>query len=809
MKKYRELSYKELKRYIDPSELDFKTTEDLEPLEGIIGQERAVKAMEFGLNIKMRGYNIYMSGPTGSGKTSYAQSCIKDFAKNEPVPYDWCYVYNYSKPSNPIALRFPPGLGKEFRDDMNELIEYLLADIPKAFSSEEYEKEKSEIIKDYQNKRDDLLNQLKEKAQKLGFAVKMTGAGIYFVPIVNGEVIEEEDYRNLGKEVQEQIDQLTDEIQSEVTETMKTIRNLERKARQKIEDLDYKIGLFAVGHHINYLKEKYKEYDRVIKYLEAVQEDVLENIQEFLEYEEDEEEAQPPVPAALMPFMVKSIEDVVKKYRVNLFVDNTEIKGAPVIVDFNPTYNKLIGQIEYDNEFGNLTTDFMKIKPGLFHQANGGYLILQAKDVLNNSYSWEAIKRVLKTKEVTIENLRELMGLTAVSSLKPEPIPVSVKVILIGSTYLYDLLYAYDEDFRKLFKIRVDFDSEMDNNHENIKMLARFVHGFTKRENTAPFTADAIAKIAEYASRLAENQEKMTTRFNSIVEILCEASIWSKMSNKKEITAEDIEKAITEKEKRSNLYEEKMEELIKDNVIMIDCEGEKVGQINGLAILDTGDYRFAKPSRITATTYMGQSGIINIEKESEMSGNIHDKGVQVLTGYLGQTYAQEFPLSLSCRICFEQSYSGVDGDSASSTELYAILSSLSGVPIKQGIAVTGSINQNGEIQPIGGVSHKIEGFYKICKLKGLTGEQGVIIPYQNVKDLVLKDEVIEAVKEGKFHIYPISHVDEGIEILTGVPAGQKDENNRYDENTIHGKVYAKLKAFYEKTLEQNHSKENN
>ncbi|NLM48397.1 MAG: AAA family ATPase, partial [Epulopiscium sp.] len=484
MKKYRELSYKELKRYIDPSELDFKTTEDLEPLEGIIGQERAVKAMEFGLNIKMRGYNIYMSGPTGSGKTSYAQSCIKDFAKNEPVPYDWCYVYNYSKPSNPIALRFPPGLGKEFRDDMNELIEYLIADIPKAFSSEEYEKEKSEIIKDYQNKRDDLLNQLKEKAQKLGFAVKMTGAGIYFVPIVNGEVIEEEDYRNLGKEVQEQIDQLTDEIQSEVTETMKTIRNLERKARQKIEDLDYKIGLFAVGHHINYLKEKYKEYDRVIKYLEAVQEDVLENIQEFLEYEEDEEEAQPPVPAALMPFMVKSIEDVVKKYRVNLFVDNTEIKGAPVIVDFNPTYNKLIGQIEYDNEFGNLTTDFMKIKPGLFHQANGGYLILQAKDVLNNSYSWEAIKRVLKTKEVTIENLRELMGLTAVSSLKPEPIPVSVKVILIGSTYLYDLLYAYDEDFRKLFKIRVDFDSEMDNNHENIKMLARFVHGFTKRENT-------------------------------------------------------------------------------------------------------------------------------------------------------------------------------------------------------------------------------------------------------------------------------------------------------------------------------------
>lgn len=803
MKNFRELSYKELKKYIYPSEFAFRTTDDLEPLEGIIGQERAVKAMEFGLNIKMRGYNIYMSGPTGSGKTSYAQSYIKEFAKNEPIPYDWCYVYNYNKPSNPIALRFPPGLGKEFRDDMNELIEYLLADIPKAFSSEEYEKEKAEIIKDYQTKRDELINNMKERARELGFAVKMTGTGIYFVPIIDGEVVDESDYSNLEKEVQERIDEVTEEIQDEVSETMKTVRNLEKKARQKIEDLDYKIGLFAVGHHISFLKEKYKEYDRVIKYLEAVQEDVLENIQEFLEYEDDEEE-QPVSP--MLPFMIRNIEDVVKKYRVNLFVDNTETKGAPVIVDFNPTYNKLIGQIEYDNEFGNLTTDFTKIKPGLFHQANGGYLILQTLDVLSNAHSWEAIKRVLKTKEVTIENLRELMGLTAVSSLKPEPIPVSVKVILIGSDYLYNLLYALDEDFKKLFKIRVDFDSEMENNKENITMLARFVHAFSKRENTAPFNVSAIAKLAEYASRIAENQEKLTTRFNSIVEILCEASIWSKMENKSEITAEDIQKAITEKEKRSNLYEEKIEELMKNNVIMIDCDGEKIGQINGLAVLDTGDYRFAKPSRITATTYMGQSGIINIEKESEMSGNIHNKGVQVLTGYLGQTYAQEFPLSLSCRICFEQSYSGVDGDSASSAELYAVLSSLSEVPIKQGIAVTGSINQNGEIQPIGGVSHKIEGFYKICKTKGLTGKQGVIIPHQNVKDLVLKDEVIEAVKEGKFHIYPITHVDEGIEILTGVPAGEKDKDNKYDDNTIHGKVHAKLKAFYEKTLKQNHKK---
>ncbi|NLK21869.1 MAG: AAA family ATPase [Epulopiscium sp.] len=800
MRKFPELKYTELKKTIDPSEFDFKTTQELDYMEGIIGQERAVKAMEFGLNIKMRGYNIYMSGPTGSGKTSYGKSYIKKVAANEAVPYDWCYVYNYNKPGNPIALRFPPGLGKEFRDDMNELIEYLLVDIPKAFSSEEYENEKTEIIKSYQSKRDELIKNMKDKAEELGFAVKMTNSGIYFVPVVDGEAIEDENLESLDDELKEQLSEVTDEIQDEVSETMKVLRDIEKKAKQKIEDLDYKIGLFAVGHHISCLKERYKEYDRVIKHLEAVQEDVLENIQEFLDHEEDVEEQQV---ASILPFVIKKdIEDVVVKYRVNLFVDNTETKGAPVIIDFNPTYNKIIGQIEYDNEFGNLRTDFTKIKPGLFHQANGGYLILQVTDVLNNTQSWEALKRVLKTKEVSIENLRELVGLTAVSSLKPEAIPVDVKVVLVGSSYLYNVLYEYDEDFKKLFKIRADFDSEMENKAENIKMLARFIHSFCKREKTPPFNAGAIAKVAEYASRLAENQNKMTTRFNNIVEILCEASTWSKIEEKKVVTSQDVRKAIIEKEKRSNLYEEKMEEMMKNNLIMIDCDGGKIGQINGLAVLDTGDYKFAKPSRITATTYMGESGIINIEKEAEMSGSIHDKGVHVLAGYLGQTYAQEFPLSLSCRICFEQNYNGVDGDSASSTELYAILSSLSEVPIKQGIAVTGSINQRGEIQPIGGVSYKIEGFFKTCKARGLTGNQGVIIPYQNIKDLVLKDEVIEAVKEGLFHIYPIRHIDEGIEILTGVPAGEKQKNCRYDGDTIHGKVYNKLNRFHKGSIHE-------
>lgn len=799
MKKFRELTYNELKNFINPSYFDFRTTEELEPMEGIIGQERVVRAMEFGLKIKMGGYNIYMSGPTGSGKTSYAKTCASAAAQNEPVPDDWCYVYNYDNPSNPLALRFPAGLGKEFKDDMDELVEFLLAEIPKAFSTEDYEKEKSEIIRNYQINRDDLIQKMKDKAQELGFGIKIIESGIYFVPLINGEAIEENDYDSLDENLKQQIIGVTDEIQEEVSQTMKELKDLEKRAKQKIEDLDYKVGLFAVGHHISALKEKYKEFDKVIKHLEAVQEDILENIQEFLDHEDEEEEQI----ASLLPFVIKkNIEDVVVKYRANLFIDHSNSKGAPVVIDFNPTYNKLIGQIEYENEFGNLTTDFTKIEPGLFHQANGGYLILQAMDVLSNTQSWEALKRVLKTKKVSIENLRELIGLSSVSSLKPEPIPVEVKVILIGNSYVYSLLYEYDDDFKKLFKIRADFDTEMKSNLENVKMFARFIHSFCIKENIAPFDGGAVARVVEYSSRMAENQEKLTTRFNSVVEILCEASTWAKINGKDIVTSEDVQKAIIEKEKRSNMYEEKMEEMMKENILMIDCDGKKVGQINGLAVLDMGDYRFAKPSKITATTYMGQSGIINIEKEAEMSGKIHNKGVHVLAGYLGQTYAQEFPLSLSCRICFEQNYYGIDGDSASSTELYAILSSLSEVPIHQGIAVTGSINQRGEIQPIGGVSYKVEGFFKSCKANGLTGDQGVIIPYQNIKDLVLKDEVIEAVREGKFHIYPISHINEGIEILTGVEAGQRGDNGKFPEDSIHGKVYAKLKRFYRGSLNE-------
>lgn len=785
--KHEELNYKKLKRVCTLEEFDFNNTDELEAKHSIIGQQKAVKAMEFGLSIKMKGYNIYMSGPSGTGKTTYAKEIAKRFAKNEAVPYDWCYVYNFDDSRKPTALRFKPGEGKEFKDDMKELVEMLNVEIPKVFSDDDYENQKNEIIDSYEQQRDALMKDMSDKAKEYGFGVKTTSSGVYFMPIIDGVSLNEEEFENLPEEQKEEILKKSDVVQDTAQDIMKELKGYEKEAKKEINDLDYKVGMFTIGPYITELQEKYKQYEKVIKYLNQVKEDILENIQDFIEEDDEEEDENV---AALIPLLGKKpCVETTDKYGVNLLVDNSKTKGAPVVVDFNPTYYNLIGEIEYDTEFGNMTTDYKKIKSGLFHQANGGYLILQAQDLMANAQAWEVLKRVIRTKEITIESLRDQLGGLTVSTLKPEPIPVDVKVIVIGSNYIYNILYEYEEDFQKLFKIRADFDSEMDFSYENIKSLAKYIKGFSEREKTMPFDISAVSKIVEYSSRVAESQNKLTTRFNQIVEILCESATWAKLENSKIVNVDHVMKAIYEKIARSNMYEQKMDEIIEQNIIMIDTVGKKVGQINGLAVLDTGDYTFGKPTRITATTYAGRSGIVNIEKEAELSGSIHDKGVQVISGYLGQTYAQEYPLSLSCRLCFEQNYNGVDGDSASSTELYVILSSLSEVPINQEIAVTGSINQFGEIQAIGGVTYKIEGFYDLCKLRGLTGNQGVIIPYQNVSDLVLKDEVIQSVKEGKFHIYPIKHINEGIEILTDTPYKQ-----------IHSKVLEKLKKFYKASL---------
>lgn len=789
MSRMNELPYYVLRNEHDFNLFSFNDTSELEPFLGVIGQERAVKAMEFGLKIKMRGYNIYMSGMTGTGKTSYAQNFIKEIARNERIPDDWCYVHNFDNPNQPMAINLPAGSGRVFQKDMDEFIKILEQEISKAFNSEDYEKEKASIVKEFQNKRNGLIEKLSEDAEKQGFRVKMTNAGIYFLPVIEGKVIGEHEYEELDEETRHKISEKSDAVQLQTLEIIRKIRSIEREAEEKVEEWDNKVALFAVGMHINDLKGKYKDHEKIIGYLEKVQADILDNLDDFREEEISETQQ------LILPLVRREIGSPADKYKVNLLVDNSDLVGAPVVVDFNPTYYNLLGKLEYENEFGTMITDFTLIKGGLFHRANGGYLILQAKDVLSNVQSWEALKRVLKTREISIENIKEQMGLVAVSTLKPEPIPVDIKVILVGSEYIYQLLLAYDEDFEKLFKIKVDFDDEMDRNEENIMKLARFISAFCEREKTVHFDKTGVAKVVEYASRLVEDQHKLTTKFNDIAEILCESCTWAQMEGSSLVKGEHVKKAVAEKDYRSNKYDRKLLELLQDGTILIDTDGEVIGQINGLSILDIGDYMFGKPSRITATTYMGESGIVNIEREIEMSGTSHTKGVLILSGYIGQKYAQQIPLSLSGSLCFEQLYSGIDGDSASSAELYAILSSLAEIPIKQGIAVTGSVNQKGEIQPIGGATYKIEGFFELCKLRGLNGKQGVIIPHQNIRNLVLNDEVVEAVKKGKFHIYPVRTIDEGIEILTGLKAGERKSDGTYPKETINYRVYEKLKRF--------------
>lgn len=793
MKKPYELNYTQLKNYCTPETFSFRTTAELEPLDGIIGQERAVKAFDFGLAVKMKGYNIYMSGPSGTGKTTYACRSTEKLAATEPVPTDWCYVYNFQNPKKPIALYFEAGTGKHFKEDMSKLVAIFKKELPKALQSEDYEKQKMALLHNYELKQDALLTELHAFAAEYSFQIKNTEAGIYFIPLVNGEPMEDEAFEALSDETKEAIEKNSQLIQEKAGLTFRETQRLEKESEQKVDELNRKIGMFAIGRHVQEIMEHYQSYDRAVSYITAVQNDVLDHLAQFM----DSSEAQEDALASLLPMIAKKPdEDVTLKYRVNLIVDHSETKGAPVVVTFNPTYNNLMGETEYDNEFGTLTTDFMKIKAGLLHQANGGYLIVQAQDILSAPHAWEALRRVIKTNEIDIDSIRELGGTTAVPTLQPEPIPAQLKVIMIGNDYYYDVLSQYDAEFDKSFKIRADFDYEMPRTDENICKIAQFIKGFVEREHTLEFDVSAVCAIIEHSSRSASRQDKLSTRFNYLSEILGEAFTWAQMSNATVVTADHIRKAITEKEQRLMLYKEKMDEMLDEGVIMIDTDGAEIGQINGLAVLDMGSYAFGTPSRITATTYVGKSGIVNIEKEARMSGQTHDKGVQIITGFLGQTYAQKFPMSLSCRVCFEQNYNGIDGDSASSTELYCIISSLSKLPIRQDLAVTGSVNQKGEIQAIGGVTHKIEGFFDLCKKRGLTGKQGVLIPQSNVKDLVLNDEVVDAVKNGLFHIYPITHINQGIELLMQYPAGEKDKNGEYPEDTVHGKVYRKLREFH-------------
>ncbi len=785
--KYTEVPIEKLKRKCDYSKFDFETTETLSPTIGIIGQERAVRAMEFGLTIKNKGYNIFMMGPIGTGKTTYAKSIVTQMAENEKVPNDWCYIYNFNEPDKPLALTLPAGKGPILSRDMDDLIEQVQATIIRVFNSEDYERAKNDIIGEFQSKSNELLEELEKEAEKDGFLLRRTNTGIVSIPIKDGKPLEQEEFDQLNEEEKKLIEANRQKTQTKMAESTRKLKILEREARTTVAKLDKEMVLETINPYVLELKNKYEDDHMICDYLDKIEEDIIEN----LEFFKDKDDSQIPFPWVAQ----FKHEFALNKYKVNVFVNNGDLKGAPVVIETNPTYYNLIGGVEYRSLFGELTTDVTMIKSGAIHRANGGYLILQAFDVLNAFMAWDVLKRILKHRKVQIENIGEQYRAIPTVSLKPEPIPVDLKVIMIGNSFIYHLLYNYDDDFKKLFKVKADFDTRMPKTSETMTEYAQFISYHCNKEGLKHFTKDGVAAIIEYASRLVEDQKKLTTNFNRVLDMIYEANVWAERDGTEYIDEEHVNKAIKEKLFRSNRIEERIQELIQDGKILIDTKGESIGQVNGLAIYDFGDFVFGKPTRITAKTYMGRNGIINIERESNLSGNIHDKGVLILSGYLGGKYGQDKPISLSASIGFEQAYEGVDGDSASSSELYTILSSLAELPINQGIAVTGSVNQHGEIQPVGGVTEKIEGFFAVSKVQGFTGKQGVIIPYQNIDNLMLSDEVIEAVKEGKFHIYPIKNVDEGIELLTGIPAGKERKNGSYPKGSVNYLVNEKLKRF--------------
>ncbi len=786
----RKLLPEQLRWSCDPGQFDFTTTDDLPELEGTLGQARALASIDFGLDIRESGFNLFLAGEAGTGRTSTIKNILKKKAKFEPPPFDWVYVNNFKAPDLPIALALPTGKGAELEKDMRELIDAVRTIIPKALDSKEYEANKATIIEAYQEKNNELFGKLEAEAQGKGFALQRTVSGLVMVPQKEERNYTQEEYDALTNQEKEKLEEVGQELTEKLNDVLRQVRENEKQTKDQLAQLDRDLGNASVGHHIDPLREKYGENPKVAEYLNAVQEDIIANLEDF----KPQQPVQSPIPGLKLPRQEPSFE----RYQVNVFVDNHDAQGAPVVFEPNPTYSNLFGRTEHIMQMGGTaTTNFTMIKPGALHKANGGYLIVDAREVLVNPYSWDALKRCIRSAEIKFEDPLEQYRFITIVSMKPEAIPLQAKIIMIGSPWIYYLLYHLEPDYRKFFKVKADFDSRIVRTPEILKDYALFVSTHCKNEKLLPFDRGGVAGLIEYSARLVEDQEKLSSQFMEIADLIREASYWAGKAGGGPVTHAHVATAIEQKIYRSNRVEERMQELFDEGTILSAVDGEIVGQINGLGVMQLADHTFGRPSRVTARVWLGRAGMVNIEREVKLSGPIHDKGVLILTGYLGGKFAHDKPLSFSASICFEQNYEGVEGDSASSTELYGLLSAFSGVPIRQGIAVTGSVNQLGMVQPIGGVNFKIEGFYAVCKSKGLTGEQGVIIPKTNERHLMLNDEVVQAVRDGKFHIWSVETIDQGIEILTGVPAGERQEDGTWPEGTINGLVDRRLREMLE------------
>lgn len=779
------LAPEQLYRRCEPEFFSFGTTDEITAVTEAISQEKAIRALDFGLTMTSAGFNIFALGETGTGKMSTVMSMLRDKAGKEKVPDDWCYVYNFKDPDVPLALSLEPGKGAAFQKDMEGLIKTLRIEIPKAFESKEYEVQRSKIVDEFNEKQGEYLSRLDEEARTKGFSVKKGAAGIMIVPLKEGgEPVTKDEFEALDEKTRKKLEDTGRMFQEKLNDVVRILRDADRLVRDMLTRLERMVALEILGALIENLKTRYGQNEKLGRYLDDVGEEVLSHLDEFRVVEEQPN----PLPFLKMP----KPENSFVKYSVNVIVNNSAAAGAPVVFESNPTYLNLFGRIENKFLYGMATTDFSMIKAGAVHHANGGYLVIDAQDLLKNPFSYDALKRALKNREVRVEDVLEQYRFIATAGLKPDPIPLDVKVVLVGSPYLYYLLHNYDEESRELFKVKADFDSRMERTAQNMEKYASFVAFCQKEEDLLPFDRTAVAKVVEMGSRFADHQEKLSTKFSGIRDLVRESHYWAAKEGAPVVTATHVTRAVEEKVLRVNRVEERLREMIVEDTLIVNTEGSRTGQVNGLAVLDLGDYSFGKPSRITAKSFAGKAGVVNLERETKMSGKIHEKAILIITSYLGSKYAVRSPISLSASIAFEQLYEMVEGDSATCAELYALLSSISGVPLKQSFAVTGSMDQNGDVQPIGGVNQKIEGFFDLCRLRGLDRSHGVIIPRRNVKHLMLKEEVVRAVTEGKFAIHAINRMEEGLEILTGMAAGEIRDDGTYPEGTVNYLVMKRL-----------------
>ena len=771
--------------FCEPSTLGFETTDEVEPLEGTIGQDRAVSALEMGLEIDAPGFNVFVSGAPGTGRSSALHSYLDRIAPGRPNPPDWGYIHNFQNPTQPVPISLPCGMMRELRDDMDQLIETCRARIPNAFESDDYTHRINEVMAEIQRQRQEINEELESQARSKGFAISSTQVGITPVPLhPEGRPLTQNEFGQLPDTEQDQLRSAANEIQRSIAHMTAEYRRLDKEANDRRLEVDAELVRFTLKPIIDELQEKYADHSHVVGYLDDVEADMVVNTQAFKMETDDGH--------AAYDRSAQGKETFFARYRVNDLIDNTYCNGAPVEFEENPSYYNLFGRIDYRATAGVMTTDHTMISPGAIHRANGGYLVVQARDLLKSGLAWDTLKRVLRSGEIRVENIGEQNTPLPTTSMRPQPIPVSAKVVLVGTPGILSVLRRSDEDFRRYFKVTAEFDGTMERTPENLSRYAAFVASEVARNGLRRFDSSAVAVVLDHSSRMVGNQTKLTTRFMSVSDVLTESDYWAGKSDSDTVRLEHVEKALQQREYRVSLGEERLRESIENDTIRIDTQGEVVGQLNGLAVYYLGEHSFGRPSRVSARVSVGTGRIINIDRETRLSGRIHNKGFLILNGYLQGKYGHNRRLSMSASITFEQSYSQIEGDSASSTELYALLSALSGLPIRQGIAVTGSVNQAGEVQAIGGATYKIEGFFKVCEARGLTGSQGVMIPKDNVRNLALKPEVIKAVKDRKFHIYAVSTIDEGIEVLTGVEAGGLGEDDDYPDGTVHSLVERRL-----------------